>query len=154
MRRSHGLTGTHEYWIWAAMLDRCRNPNSRQFRDYGGRGITVCERWHDFASFLADMAHRPDRSLTLERRDNSLGYGPDNCVWAPRSEQNKNKRRYKRNSSGVTGVAFEARSQRWRARIRVGGKMINIGRFRSLVEATEARRAKAAEFGFNPQHGE
>jgi hypothetical protein len=79
------------YWIWGAIIQRCTNPNTPQFKDYGGRGITVCERWKTFANFAADVGPRPAGKL-LDRRDNDKGYGPDNCQWVTRKEQNSNRR--------------------------------------------------------------
>jgi len=79
------------YWVWSAMIQRCTNPRNRQYKDYGGRGITVCDRWRTFINFAADMGPRPG-SLTLERVDNNQGYRPDNCKWVTRREQNSNKR--------------------------------------------------------------
>ena len=79
------------YWIWGAIIQRCTNPKNRQFKDYGGRGITVCDRWKAFANFAADMGPRPPGRL-LDRRDNNKGYGPDNCQWVTRQEQNSNRR--------------------------------------------------------------
>jgi len=76
------------------MLSRCTNENNTTYDDYGGRGITVCERWqndHGFENFLQDMGPRP-ANLTLERRDNSKGYTPDNCYWATRKQQARNRR--------------------------------------------------------------
>ena len=77
--------------IWAEMLSRCRNPNNKGYANYGGRGIGVCERWFSFKNFMADMGPRP-RDTMLDRRNNDLGYSPDNCRWATRKEQNSNRR--------------------------------------------------------------
>ena len=81
-----------EYVAWANMLARCRNPNKPEYKNYGGRGICVCERWRSYDNFLTDMGTRPSPKHTLERKDNSRRYGPGNCVWATRMEQLRNKR--------------------------------------------------------------
>lgn len=91
-RYSHGMNGTPTYRSWQAMLTRCTNSNRAQFKDYGGRGIKVCERWLKFENFLADMGERPD-GTTLDRFPNKDGdYEPGNCRWASRVEQNRNTR--------------------------------------------------------------
>jgi hypothetical protein len=73
------------------MWQRCSNPKSKAFKDYGARGITVCGRWAKFSNFIADMGTRP-KGLTLERKKNGVGYNPSNCVWATRQEQSNNTR--------------------------------------------------------------
>jgi hypothetical protein len=81
-----GVLALPEYAIWSAMIQRCTNPKDKQFKQYGGRGITVCP------SFLADMGSRPDVSLSVERMNNDGPYSPDNCKWGTRTEQNRNRR--------------------------------------------------------------
>lgn len=81
-----------EYTCWLSMRARCRNPKHPSYKDYGGRGISVCSRWDSFPAFLADMGLRPANG-EIERRDNNQGYCPTNCYWATRSAQMKNTRR-------------------------------------------------------------
>ena len=93
MNRTHGRSRTPEYRNWCAMKERCNSPYHKNYSDYGGRGIRVCERWDSsFENFLADMGPRPFLKATVERIDSSKGYSPDNCRWATQKEQTRNKR--------------------------------------------------------------
>lgn len=91
---SHGLSQTRTYEAWKHMIQRCTNPHAKHFSYYGGRGITVCERWlSSFENFLADMGERPP-GLTLDRYpDNDGNYEPDNCRWATWTQQAANRRK-------------------------------------------------------------
>lgn len=100
-RIKHGMEGTSEYHTWAAMLDRCRNPKNETYKNYGGRGITVCKAWHKFGGFFKDMGKRPT-GLTLERKNNDLGYFPENCIWATRIAQANNRRAYPKNRKPIS----------------------------------------------------
>lgn len=86
----HGLSRSPEYGVWEEMIQRCTNPNNEHYARYGGRGITVCDTWFDFANFIRDMKQRPS-GLSLERKNNDLGYNPDNCKWANKAEQSRNR---------------------------------------------------------------
>jgi hypothetical protein len=80
------------YRIWKGMMSRCYNPRVLCYARYGGRGITICKRWHDFRNFLRDMGERPP-GLTIERKNNSRNYSPKNCCWATFTEQARNTRK-------------------------------------------------------------
>jgi len=87
----HGKAGTRTHRIWKAMRSRCNNPNLPRYKDYGGRGITVCKRWEKFENFLADMGEAP-KGMSIDRVNNDKGYSPKNCKWATTKEQNNNTR--------------------------------------------------------------
>lgn len=95
VRHGHARKGrtTPEFICWQAMIGRCTRPNHVSYRNYGGRGITVCERWLTFEEFLSDMGYRPSSLHSLDRIDVDGDYEPANCRWATRKVQRANQRR-------------------------------------------------------------
>lgn len=91
---THGLLNTPEYRAWSGLKARCLNPHTHNYTDYGGRGITICERWmSSFETFLSDMGKRPSPSHSLDRREVNGNYEPSNCRWATKKEQTDNRRK-------------------------------------------------------------
>lgn len=89
---SHGMSRCPEHKVWCGMRRRCNDPKCKSYPDYGGRGISVCQRWESFADFYRDMGPRPTRHHSIERSESGGNYEPDNCRWATRKEQNRNTR--------------------------------------------------------------
>jgi hypothetical protein len=91
---THGGSYDAEYRVWHLMRQRCHNPNNTNYRSYGARGITVCERWrYSFQAFIDDMGRRPGRGFQIDRIDNDRGYEPSNCRWATRKQNTRNMRK-------------------------------------------------------------
>jgi len=90
--KKHGLKRTPEYNTWSAMKDRCYNPNNNHYKNYGARGIIICDKWkYDFMAFLSDMGKRPGKFYSIERRDVNGAYEPSNCFWIENRLQGRNK---------------------------------------------------------------
>lgn len=122
---------------WKGMMQRCYNERSKDFPNYGGRGIRVASEWHDYAVFRKDMGIRP-KGKTLGRINNEKGYNKDNCEWQSKMEQEKDKRRRKDNASGLTGVTKQR--HRWVAYTNLGGADL-LYRGKDFFEACCARKS-------------
>jgi len=141
---SHGhnnskTTGpTPTYRSWAKMKERCDNPNSANYKYYGGRGVAYTPEWADFNAFLRDMGERPEGTW-LERLDNEAPYSKDNCVWLSPCGQAQNRRMPCTNTSGVKGVNWHKRWGRWEAAGMRNGVRYFLYSGHSFEEACQAR---------------
>ena len=141
INKTHGLTYNKFYKTWKGMRGRCINPKSKGYKNYGGRGITVCEEWLDVRNFIAwcEMTYPNISGVSLDRIDNDKGYSPENCRWADASTQNINQRKREDNTSGYVGIYWNKDSKKWDAKIGVNSKLVNIGTFPLIENAIEAR---------------
>ena len=105
MMTTHSMSKTRIYRVWAAMKQRCLNPNNKGYDNYGGRGLGVHPDWHPFVGYYADVGDRPRDDLSLDRVDNNAGYGPTNYRWATRIEQARNRRPRKRKKHRHADIA-------------------------------------------------
>lgn len=119
------------YKTWAAMKRRCANPSDENFHNYGGRGISVCERWkNSYDAFIEDMGLRPE-GTTIERKDNNGNYEPGNCIWATETQQNRNRRTNR-------WITFDGRTQtlkEWATEFRMTSCLLRL-RIESYGEKT------------------
>ena len=135
----HGLRGNPIYGTWVMMLYRTNNKNSRCFNNYGGRGITVCERWKNPANFIEDMYPTYKEGLTIDRIDVNGNYEHSNCRWADIYTQAQNKRAIQHNNtSGYRGASWSKIHNIWLARISIEGSRKVLGYFKTALEAAKA----------------
>lgn len=143
-KRTHNMSQTRAHRIWCAMRLRCNDPSNSNYPRWGGRGISVCERWEKFENFLADMGFPPD-GLTIERIDNNGNYEPGNCRWATRFEQAQNKRDTRLVNVGGETVSMEEAARR------LGMSGTSLGRRLDKGRDIHAPKGMAVCLTFNDQ---
>ena len=138
---THRLASHRFYKTWIGVIHRCTNHKSPSYKDYGGRGITVCEEWLDVRNFIewAEATHPNIEGMSLDRIDNDKGYSPDNCRWANKTTQRLNQRIKKNNTSGFVGIYWNNKNNTWRTFIHLNTVRFNIGSFLTIEEAVQAR---------------
>lgn len=137
---THGKSKDRLYDVYNNIVKRCTNPNNPSYKDYGGRGVTLCDEWEDINVFL-DWAYKNGYSdgLSIDRIDNDLGYSPNNCRWSTKTTQVRHTRKlYRVNTSGYRGVSWNIGVNKWVASICVYGKKKHLGYFQDILEAAKA----------------
>ena len=141
VQTTHGLSSNKFYKTWHGMLRRCNNPKNKDYKDYGGRGISVCEEWLDVRNFVdwAEKTYPNIEGYTLDRINNDKGYSPENCTWSDKTTQAINQRIMKNNKSGYVGIYYYKSNKKWGANIRINKILKQIGSFKTKEEAIQAR---------------
>ena len=137
----HGLYNNRFYDTWNNIFKRCTNSKHKNYKNYGGRGIIICEEWLDIKKFIAwaESTHPNIEGHTLDRIDNDKGYNPENCRWADKTTQSINQRTKSNNTSGFVGIVWYKITSKWVAQITVNKIVIHLGYFKTIEEAVQAR---------------
>jgi hypothetical protein len=143
----HDYVGTSEYNTWSNMRRRCNNVNDKYYKNYGGRGISVCDEWNNsFLRFIEDMGNKPNPNYSIDRIDNNKGYYKENCRWADRTTQNNNQRVRKDNKSGVKGVFYDNARKVWTSVLYKNKKRVHIMNHKTKEEAIKYRLKAELEY--------
>lgn len=146
LHEHHGKRGLPEYCAWVSMKDRCFNSNKRDWENYGGRGITVCDPWsHSFDQFLRDMGPRPGPNYSIDRIDVDGNYEPGNCRWTTSNLQAINRRIKITNTTGFRGISYIDRLCKYQVEFAYLGRRWYLGVFAKKEEAAAAYNKKATE---------
>ena len=140
--KTHGKRHTRLYKIWINIKDRVLNPKNKRYSDYGGRGITLCDDWkNDFVPFYTwaiSNGYEENKGLSIDRIDNDGNYEPSNCRWTTPNIQARNQRIKKNNTSGYKGVSCNKDNNKYRVRITINKKSVNLGSYPTTVEGAIA----------------
>lgn len=143
---THGLSRGSLYYIWSGIKKRCCNPTHHNYASYGGRGITVCERWlESFENFLEDMGEGYKKGLQIDRRDNDGNYEPSNCRWTTPQQNAQNRGSRKGGSSKYKGVSWNKVQCKWQVSIKKDNKAKCLGTFTDEADAALAYNEAAKE---------
>lgn len=148
----NGKTNNPLYNVWSSMKQRCNNPNSKSYPNYGGRGIKVCAAWKDSNDFISwAEVNGYKKGLQLDRVNNDLGYSPCNCRFVDSRTNNLNSRRIRsNNASGYRGVS--KKRDKWSAKIVVSGQAFNLGSYPNKKDAVLAREVFIDENNLPPAY--
>ena len=140
-KMTHGRSNSRFYKIWNGMVHRCTNPKIKAYKDYGARGITICEEWLDVTNFIkwAEKTYPNIEGVSLDRIDNNKGYSPENCRWVDKSTQGINQRIRRTNTSGYVGIIWSEAKLKWVSSITTEKKRIWLGDYKTKEEAALAR---------------
>lgn len=144
----HGLTKHPIYRVWLNMKSRCLNSNHRDYKYYGGRGIHICARWLVFVNFRDDMLSTWESGLWIEHQNNDNGYNPENCCWATRSEQMKNRRAIPKEKHPMYGKHHSVESRKRMSKAHQGMKLSpeHKAKIAESVKSWWAERKNIQEF--------
>jgi len=155
-------SNTPEYECWKNMRRRCRDNKISNYKNYGGRGIKVCERWDkSFDNFIRDIGRRPSDQHSLERINVNKDYCPENCKWDTWANQCRNRTKRSDNSTGVTGVKYDSSGKRYIAYISIDSKQVThsfsckkFGERQAKAKAIEKRKQLLDLYNYSKNHGE
>lgn len=136
---THGLSGHPLYSVWVDMKSRCSNNKCKRYKDYGGKGISVCDAWSEsFEAFYKDVVHGYEKGLQLDRIDNDGDYTPSNVRWVTPQQNLMNRGGSRHSTSMYKGVSWHVGASKWVAQIRFNGKTKHLGCFLDELEAAQA----------------
>lgn len=139
LKIKNGLANHRMYIVWKRMHNRCYSKLSNSYKDYGNKGVKVCDRWHKLEHFIEDMYPTHIEGLTLDRINPCEHYEPDNCRWVTRTVQARNTRVLRStNTSGYRGVSFRKQRKSWIAQIMVNNKVKYLGKFDTALSGAKA----------------